>query len=186
VKRIDWNGVEAASSAPKLPPGGYVCQIVRAEDVPGKEYVAFYPEIVQGEHRGFFKKFFDALDFWAVKHIRSYKEKAQPFFKEFYELLEASNSGFKWDGVSESQFVGKGVGLVFGFEEYKKKSGDIGQRLYVAATVTPDDIRAGKFTVPDLKTLDAQKASKPAETNADASDDFFAIDQDLDDGDLPF
>ena len=35
----DWSRVEEAKEFEMLPSGGYVCQILRVEDVPDKEYL---------------------------------------------------------------------------------------------------------------------------------------------------
>ncbi|WP_099206199.1 hypothetical protein [Scatolibacter rhodanostii] len=181
MKNINWNDVEEAKEFSRLPVGGYICGIVRVEDFPDKEYLRIEYDIADGEFKNYYReqqqKFPDWN--WGGVLIRSYKEKAQPFFKAFLTSVEKSNSGYKF-GNDENTLSRKMVGLVLGEEEYSKSKGGIGTRLYVAEVHSTQAIKDGKFEIPKLKTLSGSAA--PATTN---SSGFQEIDG-LSDEDLPF
>ena len=58
---------------------------------------------------------------------------------------------------------GKRIGIVLGEEEYQKRDGSVGNRLYVSAVRSVKAIQAGDFKVPPLKKLavSAAPASVP-------------------------
>ena len=95
--------------------------------------------------------------------------------KGFTTAIENSNPGYTWD-FNEKKLKGKVVGLVLGEEEFLNSSGKVCTRTYVAAVRSVDVIREGKFDVPELKKLSADKVAstttKPAEpfTNPFADD----------------
>lgn len=139
--------------------GGYICHIVDVEDVPYDantqkgDYLKIFYDIADGEFENYYAeanaKFGGE---WWSKFIRSYKEKALGMFKHFTNCVEASNVGYSWDW-NEKGLRGKVIGLVFGEEEYEKNDGKIATRLYVKDVKTVEDIKAGNFKVPELKTI---------------------------------
>lgn len=172
MKHIDWNSVEEAKGFEKLPAGGYICGITAVEDVPSKEYLKFEFDIAEGEHKNRFRNLYEAKGFWAANFIKSYKEKAQGFFKKMLTAFEKSNAGFKFID-DEKTFKRKLIGLVLGYEEYTGADGSTKERLIVTDFLSVDEIRQGKFTVPELKRLNDNNGS-----------DAFAADEE--DDDLPF
>lgn len=176
MKNIDWNNVTEATDS-RLTPGGYVCGIIRAEDVPDKEYLRIEFDIAEGPYKNYFREMRDRmnLDTWprAGVLIRSYKEKAQPYFKAFLTAVQNSNAGYTFKN-DESTLSRKLVGMVLGEEEYEY-NGEIKTRLYVNAVRSVKAIQSGDFAVPNKKTLPAKAPS--VDTYAPISDD---------DGDLPF
>jgi hypothetical protein len=83
-----------------------------------------------------------------------------------------SNPGYLFDGntnADEKTLTGKLIGLVLGEEEYTGNDGTIRTRLYCVTEKTVDDIRAGKFKVPDKKTL-APTSSGFTDMGGDDSD----------------
>lgn len=159
MKNIDWNNVQEAEEFQRLLSGGYICGIVRVEDVPEKEYLRIEYDIADGEFKNYYRQQAQRNPDWnwGGVLIRSYKEKALPFFKAFLTAVEKSNTGFKFNN-DEKTLVRKLVGLVLAEEEYQKQNGDIGTRLYVAQVHTVDAIRKGKFEVPKLKKLSGSAA----------------------------
>lgn len=178
MKNIDWNNVQEAQEFQRLPAGGYICGIVRVEDVPEKEYLRIEYDIAEGKFKNYYRQQAQRNPDWnwGGVLIRSYKEKALPFFKAFLKSVEKSNQGFKFNN-DEKTLVRKLVGLVLAEEEYQKSNGDIGTRLYVAQVHSVGAIRDGEFKVPELKKFSGSVAP---ETNA--SYEF----QTVSDQDLPF
>lgn len=52
MKNINWNSVPDPVELPRLTPGGYVCKITVAVDVPEKEYLKLEYDIAEGEAQG--------------------------------------------------------------------------------------------------------------------------------------
>ena len=87
--------------------------------------------------------------FWGASFIKSYKEKAKPFFKAFKTAVEESNKGYIFNN-DENTFKNKLIGLVLGEEEYVVND-IVKTRLYVASVHSADKIRKGNFQVPNIK-----------------------------------
>lgn len=179
MRNIDWSNVQEATESHRLAPGGYVCSIVRAEDLPDKEYLRILFDIAEGPDKDYFRGMYERmqLDGWpyAGVLIRSYKPKAQPFFKGFLSAVEASNPGYRFDN-DERTLRGRLVGLVLGEEEYEY-NGELRTRLRVASVRSVDTIRSGEYDTPTIKKL-ARPAPPPA-----AADSFVSLG---DDDDIPF
>lgn len=175
-----YDKIQESGSFKKLAPGGYIVKILDVTDVPDKEYLKVSFDVCEGNDKDFFANEYKndtrAEKRWpnAGSFIRSYKEKALPMLKGFTTAIENSNKGYTWD-FDEKKLKGKIVGLVLGEEEFLNSSGKVRTRTYVAAVRSVDVIREGKFDVPELKKLSADKAAsttKPAEpfTNPFADD----------------
>ena len=150
MKKINWNEVKEAGTF--LPAGGYVCGITSVEDVPDKEYLIFEFDIAEGKFINYYRSLNERKNFWGGTFVKSYKEKALSFFKSMIVCFEKSNEGFKFVD-DEKSFKRKRIGLVLSEEEYEKKDGSIGTRLYVSDFKTVEDIRNGKYKVAELKKL---------------------------------
>lgn len=175
------NVEEAKEGGSRLPAGGYVCKIAAVEDNYSKEYLSIEFDIANGKFAGHFSNLYDRYGWWAGKFIRSYKEKALPFFKGFICAVERSNTPFKWDN-SEHSLVGKYIGLVLGEEEYEGQNGDIKIRLYVASVHSTDTILKGEFKEPEFKYL-ASSGSSPGQNPSSANSFGSEV---LPDDDIPF
>lgn len=176
MKKINWKEVKDAQEYEKLLPGGYICQITAVKDEPEKEYLKIEYDIADGKMKGHFKELYDNAGFWGGNFIKSYKEKAQPFFKAFLTAVGKSNSGFQFND-DENTLRGKFVGLVLGEEEYQANDGSVKTRLYVDEIRSIDRIKSGDYKVPQLKRLDIKNNAEPQ------TDDFVPLD-DIDE--LPF
>lgn len=172
MKNINLDDVQEAREFSRLPIGGYICGIVRVEDVPEKEYLRVEYDIAEGDFKNYYRQQAQRNPDWnwGGVLIRSYKEKALPFFKAFTTAVEKSNTGYKFDS-DEKKLVRKMVGLVLGEEEYTKQSGDIGTRLYVASVHSVESIKEGKFKVPELKRLSGGSASSTNEFQTVSDED---------------
>lgn len=179
MKNIDWNAVEEVKEFNKLPAGGYVCGITAVEDVASSEYLKLEFDIAEGEYKNYYRSLYDNRGFWAGKFIKSYKEKALGFFKKMLTAFEKSNAGFKFDN-DEKVLKRKLIGLVIGYEQYLGNDGTVKERITVTDFLPVEDIRAGKFDIPALKTLSDDDYEKVADKNAEFTDLSNA------DDDLPF
>lgn len=164
MRNVNWGSVEENQEFEKLGPGGYVCGIVKVEDVEEKEYLKVYYDIVLGKHKDYYKNLEKSKSFWGGTFIRSYKQTAEAFFKGFLTAIEKSNKGFeanRFDGdIKKLQY--RYIGLVLGEEEYVNNDGELKTRLYVANVRSIDSIKNNDFKVPELKKL------KPLSVNANA------------------
>lgn len=164
MKNVNWDGVQEATEYSRLAPGGYICRITKATDVPDKEYLKLEYNIAEGEFKDYFKQLNESKNFWGGNFVRSYKESALSFFKAFKTAVEGSNSGYKFIN-DENTLVGKLVGLVLGEEEYEANDGSTKNRLYVDQVRNVESIKKKDFKIPELKTLKPKsgKASVPGD-----------------------
>lgn len=203
MKKInDWENIKESSDFKRLEAGAYVCAIKAVEDVPEKEYLKIYFDIVKGDDKGYFQKLYDSdtrkEKKWPIAGtlIRSYKESALSMFKGFITAVEKSNKNYKWD-FNEKSLVKKYIGLIIGDEEYLTQKGAKRVRNYVASVRSLEAIEKGDFTIPALKELDESKLpevnkaeEKFIDPFADSSNDDVVEDAsspfDDDDDDDPF
>lgn len=158
MKPIDLSNVQEAGSGVKLPAGGYICKICFAEDKPDKSYIMVQYDIAEGDYANYYmdRQRANPTWTWGGTLYKSYKQSALPMFKRFCSCVTKSNPGYLFDGntnADEKTLTGKLIGLVLGEEEYTGNDGTIRTRLYCVTEKTVDDIRAGKFKVPDKKLL---------------------------------
>ena len=169
MKRIEnYETIQASSGDFERPiPGGYICEIIRAIDVPydestGKgDYLKIEYDIAFGNLRGYYSEAFKKFggNWWAT-FIRSYKDSSLGMFKHFTNCLEASNANYHWNW-DETTLKGKRIGLVLGEEEYIKTDGTIATRLYVKDVKPVTDITTGNFKIPELKKIKGGDAHEP-------------------------
>ncbi|MES1923623.1 hypothetical protein MHBO_005231, partial [Bonamia ostreae] len=153
MKKIDWNNVNEAQDFQNPTVGGYVAKISYTKDEEIKEYLRIEWDFAEGEFAGNNRGTYERANFWPLAFIRSYKEKALPFFKSFKTAREESNRNYTFREDYLDDMTGKRVGIVLGEEEYEKKDGAVGKRLYVYQTSSVKSIKDGDFKVPDLKKL---------------------------------
>ena len=164
MKNLGLENIQEAQEFEKVTAGGYVCGITAVEDVADKEYIKVEYDIAEGDKKNYYRGLYEAKGFWGAKFVKSYKEKALPFFKGFITAVETSNKGYKFNN-DENSLKRKLVGLVLAEEEYRGNDGNIKIRLYVDQIHSIDKIRKGDFTVPPLKKLagaDTSTISSPS------------------------
>lgn len=145
-----WTEVSSAGSSTMLPAGGYVAVITDVEDVESKEYLRFTYDIAEGEHKGFF----EADDrVYVHQFVRSYKEKALGFMKQFLDCVDNSNGNFKLEGWNNdpNDLKGKLVGIIVQREDYTNTKGENRARMNVEGFASADDIRNNRFKLPEPK-----------------------------------
>jgi len=180
MRNVGLENIEEAKDYDNLTAGGYVCVITSVEDMDEKEYLKIEFDIAEGEHKGYYKKLNEAIDFWAGNFIRSYKDVALPFFKKFIKTVERCNDGFKFN-YDEAKLKNKLIGLVLSEEEYENSYGDIKTKLVVTDMRSLDDIRNGNFKTHPKKLLNQNKTNY----NAEMSKEYSGLEP-IDDDDLPF
>ena len=148
--------------------GGYVCaiQAVRTEGadygrtidyVSERQYVKLIFDVVEGPLAGKFSDDYwaDPSKDWGHQFYLSWKNLGA--LKNAIQCLDESNPGFDAMAAFEAdawqQFIGKKMGLVFGEEEYLANDGTVKTRLGFGRIKSVQDIRDGRFKVPDLKKL---------------------------------
>lgn len=163
------------SDRKKLPAGGYICEITDVENVANKSYLNIVYDIAEGE--------FSALyaDAWSKEHpythsfVRSYKSTGDEkkdktimgMMKAFLEAVDESNGTTFAEqaktkaGFDENALKGKKIGLVIRYEEYETERGEIKERTRVHSMMPVEEIRAGNYTVPDVKRLAPEKPAAP-------------------------
>lgn len=166
MKNIDWNNVEEAREFEVITAGGYVAKIIEVEDYPEKEYLKIEFDIAEGKFKGYYTDLFNAKNFWGGSFIRSYKEKAQSFFKGFITAVQNSNKGFVFDN-NEKKLVGKFVGIILREEEYMSNLGEKKTRLKVDSVCSVDRIKKGDYKVPQIKKLAVDDGFVPVVSDDD-------------------
>lgn len=178
--KINWNEVEEVSGEFDRPaPGAYIGRICSVEDHTEKEFLKIEWDFAEGNYLNYNRDTSKRMGFWPMALFRSYKVNALGFFKAFKRALEESNPGYQFREEDLNDMVGRVVGIVLVEEEYRKKDGSKGKRLYVAQTRSIDAIRRGDFKVPGLKQLDPLTSPPPLTKPT------YDID-DPDDDELPF
>lgn len=174
MNNVNWDEVQ--DDFPRPVPGGYIAKITAVKDETEKEYLKIEWDFLEGDLKDSNRACFDSFGFWPMSFIRSYKQKALPFFKGFKTSVEMSNRNFVFRNDPQS-LVGKYVGVVLGDEEYRAKDGSIKTRLYVAECRSEKAIRDGDYKIPEFKRI---SSIEPAYTPAPM------IPLTDDDADLPF
>lgn len=172
MRVIDLSNIEEARSFTNITPGGYICQITSVQDFANKEYLKIEFDIAQGDFKNYYFNLCANKGFWGGSFLRSYKEKALPFFKSFITSAEKSNKNYTFDS-NEQTLVKKYIGLILGEEEYGNKLGEIKTRTYVNEVRSVSSIQNKEFETPALKKLQ----QNPKQNSFQLIED---------DGDLPF
>lgn len=179
MREINWNAVEEAKEFKKPVAGGYICGITAVQDVADKEYLKIEYDFAEGEFKNYWRELYNSKGFWGGSFIRSYKEKALPFFKGFLTAVQESNAGYVFHN-DESTLKRKLIGIVLGEEEYLAKDGTVKTRLYVDSVHSVKAIKNKEFEVPYFKKL------APAGFPQAPQTEFTGLSIEDDDGDLPF
>ena len=164
-----WDLINEAGEFKRLPAGIYGVKITSVKDNSEAKYFEITCDIIKGEYANYFKAQVDAGLKDGSKTIRSYTDKALPFFKGFITAVEKSNPGYTWDW-DETKLVGKNVIAVFGEEEYEK-DGEVRVGTKLVEFRSIDAWKEGKITVPPLKKL-PPKEVEPAPEAVKLDNDF--------------
>lgn len=158
----DWENV-AASDYKTLVPGGYICVIKDVINDENKHYLHILYDIADGDLKGYWDEYASRSGSWRGDFYRSYKDSAAGMFKGFINAVEKSNPSFTW-AWDEKALIGKLVGLVIGDEEYISTDGSVKTWPKVKNVKTVNDIKEGRFRVPETKKIEEESATTPPET----------------------
>lgn len=120
----------AGFGGPALPPGGYICRILRAyEDTSrnGNRMLIIEFDIDEGKYENYFKKRYVASQpegKWQGVYRQMVDGNSMKFFKGTMTAIEESNEGYVWNW-DEKSLSGKLFGGVFRREEYRASNGEI-------------------------------------------------------------
>lgn len=127
----NWDEVEAFNGDfETVTPGGHVCKILKVviEEKNYGQLLRIGFDIIEGEHKDFYKRKFDnntnAEKKWQGMYYQTIMKDNLKFFKGFITAIEKSNEGYKWNW-DEQTLVGKKFLGVFGEEEYEANDGSI-------------------------------------------------------------
>ena len=128
-KPANWDSVEAITGEyKKLPAGGYVCSIVRAECTKsknGKEMLKLAIDIAEGENQYLQEQERNKEQAkWRGSYYQLTEGDSMGRFKGMLLNIEKSNSGYKWNW-NEKSLEGKLFGGVFREEEYINRNGGL-------------------------------------------------------------
>lgn len=174
-----YNDVNAAMPGEfvQLPAGGYVCKVFNAEitkSQKGNLMLVLFIDVAEGDFQGHFKTATQNSGKWRFEGTsfnnifdtdKGKKDKIAPFFKGLLTCFEKSNPNLKLNlaNFEPSALHGCLCGFIFAAEE-KEYNGKVKVRCIPKFPRSVEDIREGKFTVPELKKL--QNNSAPANTAA--------------------
>ena len=164
----------------RIPDGAYIVGIKKVTDNPEKKYLRLELDVCKGEYKNWYQKLYDAdkreTKYWPRDGVlvRSYSDKALPFFKGFITSVTKSNKNFNWEW-DEQKLVNKIFGVVIGTEEYERQNGGIGKRPYIASVHSVETIEKGEYEIPALKELTTTKATTAPANDPITDADFEAM-----------
>lgn len=151
----DYNKATPFGERKRLEAGGYIIKITSVKNDAEAQRLVYLFDIAEGPKAGYFK---DEKEEFRHRFYAYYTPKALGFFKSFIKAIDDTN-GTNYDatvettGLDETQLIGKTVGAVIGYQEYKATDGYIKQRPDVTLYTTAERIRANDFEVPPLKKV---------------------------------
>ena len=164
----------------RIPDGAYIVGIKKVTDNPEKKYLRLELDVCKGEYKNWYQKLYDAdkreTKYWPRDGVlvRSYSDKALPFFKGFITSVTKSNKNFNWEW-DEQKLVNKVFGVVIGTEEYERQNGGIGKRPYIASVHSVETIEKGEYEIPALKELTTTKVTTAPANDPIPDTDFEAM-----------
>ena len=198
-KPEDYDRAESyGSDAERLPAGGYVCEIKKAEEkIVGKTgtmVVTVGFDIAEGEYRDFYSRLYrrqkmhernggKPVRWLGTYSVSPYTNEGltNPAFKGLLECVEKSNEGFRinWP-LNLDEFRGLKVGLLFREEEYEGNDRKLRTSVRACWARTVDCIRKEEYIMPARRKLEKAVSVK---TGPDVQE---FIPEDADDEELPF
>lgn len=176
------NGYEKAKiviSAPSaLPKGGYIAKIESCEEVHGEKngkqynYLAFYFDIAEGEHKGHFAELYKTApletrkwrgfyNYFLPDEGSEYYEQNLNRFKTVVANFEESNPGFHFDW-DETKFKGKMIGILFREKEFITNDGETKVTTEPCGFRSVEMIKSGNYRIPMKRALPNSSTQAPA------------------------
>ena len=185
-----YNETQGFSDYTPLAPGGYVCKIIKLEEMQsstGKPMIKVALDIAEGPEAGRFREQFDAdtrdEKKWpcvAYQLVTDGMGVTTRGFKGFNMSLEESNDGWKpvWGDAYAANCKNKLIGVIFGREEYENRDGELRWITKPQFFRSADTIRKGDFRVPEDKHLPTFK-EKDQKPDAAVPEGFAQLDDDI-------
>ena len=149
-----------------LEAGGFVMKVKRAEIDPRFNRLQLYLDIAEGDKAGYYERLNDKVGFWAMV-LNLYLDKDQWKFARAIDAFRASNDDFTWndDGENDEQkLVGKYIGIVTRKIEYMGNDGLTKKKLRPYSTHPVQDIREGRYSIPDMLPMASTTVSGVVDT----------------------
>ena len=167
----NFDQIKTISEAEKLPAGGYIVDIMGAEEVTYSwgSVLEIRFDIAEGEYKDYFVNQYTNTQLENKKYKGTYRmnipkddgsdkdEWTGRKFKSDIIAIEESNPSFRWDW-NEKLLAGKKVGAIF-FEKEYDFEGKQGFFTTVHSLKPVDAIKNGKFKIPNPKLLGEKKPS---------------------------
>lgn len=168
-KPNDYDSV-ALSNFKELPPGGYICRILKAEErktSTDKPMLVVALDICEGEHSNFFMNLFkerkknsetplrvkypnNGMAYLVVLNSEGQTRKQ---FKSFITSVEESGGHVVWGDNFCKSLEGATVGVLFGREEYEGNDGKNHWSTKPFFFRSVEKIESGDWTVPEDRPL---------------------------------
>lgn len=187
---------ELGGGSPLLPPGAYICIITDArlsKSKKGDMALLVTWDVAEGEHKGHF----GGAEFGHTEWLML-EGGGAPYAAARLDKVTAANSvpPVSFDAAATADaaaaaydqsgrigempvplFIGRAIGLVVGIEESDYK-GSTRERNFVDRWITPDEVRAGKYTdskgavhdvrIPEKRVERKQQPTQPAQATQDS------------------
>lgn len=187
MKPIENFKAEKSKQKSKLPVGGYVLEICKAEivDYSWGSQLVLTVDVAEGEHKGFFLKDYAAQTGENRKFRGTFRLRVPNENDQYYEsekrqfgnavwAIEESNPGFSWDWDEKKLYKPKHllVGGLWRNREWEK-DGKTGWMTECCTLASADEIRKGEFQMPKDKPLTGAKkaAAETSRKLAEPDDD---------------
>ena len=169
-KPKDYDNVKVGTGFKVLPAGGYVCEVLKAEETEsskGRPMVKVAFDITEGEYKGYFREMFDGWKassddptgvkwpFTGTKWILLYDSEGATNrdFKSFCTALEDSGTEvWKNDTFNAAGLKGAKLGIIFRREEHEYQN-TRSWRTMPWGFRSVKAIEENSYTVPDDKPL---------------------------------
>lgn len=173
-KPIDFDEVQGYGERQPLPPGGYICRIMKVEETTAKssgaEMLKISLDIAEGEYKDYYAKGYRSDTRpdkkWGCSVYQLTYDPVNPRstnkgFKTFTTAVCKSNQGFviPWGDKFGEGFKNKIVGVIFRREQYIGTDGNTHFSTKAFQFRSTNTIREG-VPVPEDKLLDSQPAQQ--------------------------
>ena len=148
-----------------IEPGGYIMRVLGTEIDMKYNRLRLKVDIVEGENQGYYTNLNERFNFWGLFANLSLEKPDVWKFANAVNAMRESNADFEWEDDSENderKMINMYVGGILQRVHYMGDDGTEKTKLQVHHLVSVEDIRAGKFKVPDDSYKDGT-APRPAE-----------------------
>lgn len=196
-----YDEVQAYGEFQALPPGGYICKILKTEErntTNGMPMIAAVLDIVEGEYKDYFRNLFDerkknntditkqikypndGIAYIFVYEYQSNKTSRQ--FKSFCQAIEDSGTQIVWGENFQNSIQEANIGVVFRREQ-EEYNGKLYWHTKPYVFKSCESIKKGDYKIPDDK---AAKQVSVSDDSPFGSDEPFPDSFEKANEDIPF